>query len=422
MPFSTNEPRLLVIGAGVAGIALAARLRFELGYENFTVIEREADIGGTWFLHTYPGVGCDVDSHLYSFSFNPNPNWSQRFAEQPEILKYLHDTAVKFGVRPHVRLKTEVIKADWLKTKNAEMLVSCVGTISIPKDCNISKHENDKSALFHSARWDHSVDYTNKRVAIVGNGCSGAQIMPRVAERAGHVVQFQRSPQWINDRPNPRISEFRKWCFRSIPLYARIYRCWLWRSTDTLHGLYITGDDALECQRAQHQSVAEEYMKRTAPRKYHDILIPKFPLGCKRRVFDPGYLTALHRPNVETTRRDLDFDAVVLSTGFKIQEFLSPIEVFGTEKSLNEHWKDTGGAQAYKATFVHGFPNFGIVFGLNAFPAHNSVIYTNETQVEYIIKTLIRPVLRGYFEVLDVKQAAEDYHSNHVQEQLKSMV
>lgn len=449
------EPRLLVIGAGIAGIALASRLRFDLGYRNFTIIEREADIGGTWFLNTYPGVGCDVDSHFYSFSFNPNPNWSQRFAEQPEILQYLHDTADKFGVRPHVQLKTEVTQAEWVEGKNvwrvglkdkgtghtyhqeAEMLVSCVGTISIPKDCNIPNHESYQGALFHSARWDHSFDYTDKRVAVVGNGCSGAQLMPCVATKASHVVQFQRSPQWINDRPNPRISEFRKWCFRNLPLYGKAYRFWLWWTTDALHNLYITGDESLERERAKHQAVAEKYMRKTAPEKYHDILIPTFPLGCKRRVFDPGYLTALHRPNVElttervieftptglrTSEREIDFDAVVLSTGFKIQKFLSPIEVMGTEKSLNEHWQDTRGAQAYKASFVHGFPNFGIVFGPNAFPAHNSVIFANETQVEYIIKTLIKPVVNGHFEVLDVKQAAENYHSNHVQKKLENMV
>ncbi|KAL0935108.1 monooxygenase [Colletotrichum truncatum] len=455
MTVNKPEPRLIIIGAGIAGIALASRVRFELGYQNFTIFERESDIGGTWHLNTYPGVGCDVDSHLYSFSFNPNPNWSQRFAEQPEILQYLHNTAEKFGVRPHVQLRTEVVEATWIAEKNvwrvdlkdmenghkytceAEMLVSCVGTISIPKDCNIPNHEVYKGALFHSARWDHSFDYEGKHVAIVGNGCSGAQLMPRVAEKASKVIQFQRSPQWLNDRPNPKISEFRKFCFRYVPLYGRLYRYWLWRSTDMLHGLYITGDISLERQRAEHQAIAERYMRETAPKRYHDILIPTFPLGCKRRVFDPGYLAALHRSNVEltteriveftptglrTSKRDIDVDGVVLSTGFKIQEFLSPIQVIGTEKSLNEHWKDTRGAQAYKATFVHGFPNFGIVFGPNAFPAHNSVIYTNETQAEYIIKALIKPVLQGHFSVMDVKQAAETYHSNHVQKRLENMV
>lgn len=451
-----TEPQFIIIGCGTAGIALAARLRFQLGYKNFTIYEREEEIGGTWHLNTYPGVGCDVDSHLYSFSFNPNPNWSRRFAEQPEILQYLNDTVDKFGVRPHVQLKTEVVSAKWLSETNlwqvrlrdmdsgrefiqeAEMFVSCVGTLSLPKDCDIPGHESFRGAIFHSARWNHDIDITGKRIAVVGNGCSGAQLMPEVAKKAGHVIQFQRSPQWINERPNKEFSNFRKWCFRNIPLYGRYFRYSLWSATDGLHTLYMTGSYALDRARDEAQIVAENYMRKTAPEKYHDTLIPKFPLGCKRRVFDPGYLDCLHRSNVEltteriieftetglkTTKRDIDVNAVILSTGFKVQEFLSPIEVVGRSgKTLNEHWKDTRGAQAYKATFVHGFPNFGIIFGPNAFPAHNSVIYSNETQTEYVIKTLIAPMLQGSFDVLDVKQAAETRDANEVQQNLKSMV
>lgn len=451
-----TEPRLIIIGCGTAGIALASRLRFQLGYKNFIIYEREADVGGTWYLNTYPGVGCDVDSHLYSFSFNPNPNWSKRFAEQDEILQYMNDTADKFGVRPHVQLKTEVVAATWISETNvwrvrlrhvgtghefdqeAEMLVSAVGTLSTPKECNIPGSESYNGPIFHSARWNHDFDIEGKRIAVVGNGCSAAQLVPRVAEKAATVVQFQRSPQWINERLNREFSAFRKWCFRNVPLYGRYFRYSVWKATDGLHTLYMTGSDDLDRARDEAQAAAENYMRRTAPEKYHDVLIPKFQLGCKRRVFDPGYLEALHRPNIEltteeilgftedglkTTQRELDFDAVVLSTGFKVQEFLSPIEITGTSgKTLNEHWRDTRGAQAYKATFVHGFPNFGIIFGPNAFPAHNSVIYTNETQAEFIVKALIAPVLRGSFETLEVKQAAETRDANAVQDKLKSMV
>ena len=451
-----TEPRLIIIGCGTSGIALASRLRFQLNYKNFIIYEREEDVGGTWHLNTYPGVGCDVDSHLYSFSFNPNPNWSKRFAEQSEILQYLNDTVDKFGVRQHVQLKTEVDSARWVPGTNvwrvrlrhmdtghefdqeAEMLVSGVGTLSTPKDCNIPGRESYRGSIFHSARWDHDFDLEGKRIAVVGNGCSAAQLVPEVAKSAAQITQFQRSPQWINERPNWEFSSFRKWCFRNLPLYGRYFRYSVWKATDDLHTLYMTGSDDLDRARDEAQAAAEAYMRKSAPKEYLDILIPKFPLGCKRRIFDPGYLEALHQPNVELTTervveftesglrteaRDLDFDAVVLSTGFKVQEFLTPIEVVGSSgKTLNNHWKDTRGAQAYRATFVHGFPNFGIIFGPNAFPAHNSVIYTNETQAEFIVKTLIAPVLRGSFDVLDVKQAAENCDANAVQESLKTMV
>jgi cation diffusion facilitator CzcD-associated flavoprotein CzcO len=453
---SRPEPRTIIIGCGVAGIALSARLKTQLGFNNFVVFEREQSIGGTWYLNTYPGVGCDVDSHLYSFSFNLNPDWSKRFAEQGEILSYLNDTVDKFGVRPHVTTGVEVIGATWNEKKwvwqvelrtletghtfirEAEILVSCVGTISIPADINIPNHKNFNGTIWHSARWNHKYDLKGKTVAVIGNGCSAAQLVPHVVKEAAKVYQFQRSAQWINDRPNSNFSSLQKFCFRYVPLYNKLYRFWLWKKTDGLHTLYQSETQASVRARSEATRVAKDYMKRMAPAKYHDILIPKFPLGCKRRIFDPGYLEVLHSENMElttepiveftetgvrTSQRDIDIDVAIMSTGFKIQEFLSPIKITGRQNiTLNEHWNNTQGAQAYKATFVSGFPNFGIVFGPNAFPAHNSVIYTNEVQVEFLIKSMFRPILRGDFAVIDVKQAAENVDVNQVQSKLKSMV
>ncbi|KAL5333792.1 hypothetical protein BJX70DRAFT_405883 [Aspergillus crustosus] len=455
MPTPTPEPRAILIGCGTAGIALSAHLKKSLHYSNFLIYEREPEIGGTWFLNTYPGVGCDVDSHLYSFSFNPNPNWSRRFAEQPEILRYLNDTVDRFGIRPHVRCGVEVVEARWSEEgsvwrvhlrdiqtehtfwREAEILVSCVGTISIPKDCEIPKWETFNGALWHSARWNHDYDLTGKTVAVVGNGCSAAQLVPQIVKHAKKVVQFQRSPQWVTSRTNREFTALQKWCFAYIPLLARYYRFKLWKNTDELHTLYMSDTPALLRRREQATAGAVEYIKQNAPEKYHDVLVPQFPLGCKRRIFDPGYLDCLHRHNIDltaepiveflpdglrTTKRDIKVDAVVLSTGFKIQQFLSPITVHGRHTTLNEHWQSTRGAQAYKGTFVSGFPNFGIIFGPNAFPAHNSVIYTNEVQAEYLIKTVFRPILAGQFTTIDVKEAAEVCDSNTLQEKLQTMV
>lgn len=450
-----TEPRAIIIGCGVAGIALSARLKKDLGYDNFIVYEREQEIGGTWYLNTYPGVGCDVDSHLYSFSFNPNPNWSKRFAEQPEILEYLNNTVDAFGIRPHVRCGIEIVEARWseefqlwrvhlrdLQTgytfwREAEMLVSCVGTISIPKDCEIPNWDTFKGHIWHSARWNHDYDLAGKAVAVVGNGCSAAQLVPQVVKQAKKVYQFQRSPQWVTSRINRDFTPLEKWCFRYIPLLARYYRFKLWKDTDGLHSLYMADTPALVKQREDATGESVRYIKQTAPEKYHDILVPQFPLGCKRRIFDPGYLECLHEPNIElttepiveffdggirTSERNVNVDAVVLSTGFKIQQFLSPITVHGRDTTLNEHWQSTRGAQAYKGTFVSGFPNFGIIFGPNAFPAHNSVIYTNEVQAEYLIKTMFKPILSGSFRTLDVKEAAEVRDANSLQDKLQKMV
>ena len=453
---SSTKPRAIIIGSGVAGIALACRLRSQIHFENFVIYERERELGGTWFLNTYPGVGCDVDSHLYSFSFNPNPDWSRRFAEQDEILAYLNNTVDKFGVRPHLRLGFEVVEASWVEAKGvwrvglrdiatkhtfweeAEILVSCVGSISIPKDCTIPGVENYKGDIWHSARWNHQYELQGKNVAVVGNGCSAAQLVPHVVRNAANVTQFQRSAQWINERPNSDFTAAQKWCFRYIPFANKIYRFYLWKNTDALHHLYTSTTAKSVKARAEATELARQYMKDTAPEKYHDILIPKFPLGCKRRIFDPGYLASLHSSNIELTtetileftetglrtdKRSIDFDAVILSTGFKIQEFLSPITIRGKDNiTINTHWKNTHGAQAYKSTFVTGFPNFAMVFGPNAFPAHNSVIYTNEVQVEYIIKSIFTPILKGSFATIDVKASAENHDANTIQQKLKDMV
>lgn len=233
---SRQEPRALIIGCGVAGIAIAARLKKDLKFNNFIIFEREKELEGTWLLNTYPGVGCDVDSHLYSFSFNPNPNWSQRFAEQPEILAYLNSTVDKFEIRPHVRCETEIIEAKWAESqklwkvhikdrqtghtfwREAEILVSCVGTISIPKKCEIPNLEKFQGSTWHSARWNHDFDVQGKTVAVVGNGCSAAQLVPRIVKNAKKVYQFQRSPQWITERENRTFTALEKWAFRNVPL------------------------------------------------------------------------------------------------------------------------------------------------------------------------------------------------------------
>lgn len=457
MSFSTNqEPRLIIIGGGVAAIALGVKLKTGLGYTNFTAYEKEDGVGGVWRTNTYPGVGCDVDSHLYSFSFNLNPNWSRRFADQAEILRYMDDTVDKFGIRDHFVFRTKVTDATWIEengvwrvglydldtkhhfTREAEILVSGCGVQSYPKACDIPGSEKYQGTIWHSARWNHDYDLQDRRVAVVGNGCSAAQLVPHLVKDASQVYQFQRSPQWINERPNGYFTGFDKFCFRYLPLWNRLYRFYLWKTTDALHELYTSETPHAIKARAAAQAATTAYMKKTAPEKYHHLLIPDFPLGCKRRVFNPGWLECLYSPNLELTnekiieftehglkteKRTIDVDAVVLSTGYNMQEFLSPIKVVGRDGlTLSDHWKKTRGAQAYKGTFVSGFPNFGIVFGPNSFPAHNSVIYTNEVQVEFIIKTVIQPIVAGNFKTIDVKETAENIDANFVQRRLKTMV
>ncbi|KAK9474437.1 uncharacterized protein V1510DRAFT_292765 [Dipodascopsis tothii] len=447
------QPRLIIIGGGVSGIELGAKLKTKLNYHNFTIYERHPELGGTWFVNNYPGVGCDVDSHLYSFSFNPNPDWSKRFAEKEEILQYLHDTSDKFGVTPHMIFRIEVTTSKWVGDhwevhlkdlatgyeymEECDMLISAVGAFGEPSECRIPGVNKFQGKIIHTARWDMSYDWTNRTIGVIGNGCSAAQAVPKLGEKAKMVYQFQRSPQWINERPNPEFTPFQKWCFRYIPLWNKLYRFNLFYTTDAMHYLYLATEKARK-GRAVVREGAIDYMKRSSPKKYHDILIPKFDIGCKRRLFDPGYLAALHWPNIEltadpiteiyetgirTAQRDYEVDEIVLATGFKTQEFLCPMEVIGKDgKSLNQHWKETRGAQAYKGTFVSGFPNMAIIFGPNSFPSHMSVIFATERQCEYIIKSMIAPIIQGSFKTIEVKRSMELYDANFAQEKLKNMV
>ncbi|ODV89695.1 hypothetical protein CANCADRAFT_4319 [Tortispora caseinolytica NRRL Y-17796] len=450
-----SGPSVIIIGAGPSGIAAGYNLLHRHGVSNFTIFER-ADVGGTWSLNKYPGCGCDVMSHLYSFSFNLNPNWSKELCERDEILQYINDTVDKFGLRKYIHTKIEVESASWNETTNqwdvnlidlktgvhftrsSQILFSCVGAIATPKDIVTPGHETFPGPLFHTARWDDSADLTGKRVAVVGNGCSGSQTVPRIAEKAAHVTHFARSGQWYHERPNHPYSAFQKWVFRNVPFAMRYLRYKIFNSADSLYYSYLDSDYSARI-REQAEEGAKAYIRATAPKKYHDVLIPDFPLGCKRRVFDPGYLQALHRPNVDLvweavdhidgstlvtpSGRQEDFDVVVMATGFKVQEFLVPIRFYGVGgKELADHWKETRGAQAYGGTTVHGFPNFAIIFGPNSFPAHNSVIYTAEVQVEYACKTIVEAVASGRADIVDVKQAAEDADALDVQLKLKGTV
>lgn len=253
-----------------------------------------------------------------------------------------------------------------------DIFISCVGAISIPKDCNIPGHESFTGSIWHSARWNHKYDYKGKRIAVIGNGCSASQFVPALVDAGCEVVQYARSPQWYHPRPNHTFSSLQKLAFKWLPGLQRLYRLYLFIDTDNLITTYLATPVAAKV-RAKVESESLAYMKATAPAKYHGILQPNYPLGCKRRVFDPGYLECLNKPNIELIPEGIDhiegstivsqsgirrdFDAIVLATGYKVQEFLTPMEIVGENGSLVDHWKASRGAQAYKGTFVSGFPN-----------------------------------------------------------------
>ncbi|KAJ8080125.1 hypothetical protein PM082_016953 [Marasmius tenuissimus] len=454
-----TSPDVIIIGAGPSGISMAYTLKHQYGFDDFTIYEKLDGVGGTWRTNTYPGVGCDVPTVLYSFHFNQNPNWSKELCDGPEILDYMEDTVDKFDLRKHMKFDIECLGASWNASsrkwdvklydsltkvefvRSATVLISGVGGISFPRDIKFEGMQTFKGegGVFHTARWNHNYDFRGKRVAVIGNGCSAAQVVPALLrDGAGFVKQYARSPQWYHERPNRDYTQLEKWCFKWIPLWQKWLRLKMFQLNDNLVTTYMAGKRETK-EREQVERHAREYILSVAPQKYHGFLIPDFPLGCKRRIFDPGYLGSLNAPNVEVVPEGINaidetgivnvdgthtsFDLIVLATGFKVQQFLTPMELVGKDgKTLNEQWKEDRGAQAYMGSYIHNFPNFGILFGPNTFPAHNSALFACEVQVEYIARSLLAPIIDRRADVVEVKATAENQWTNDIHHQLEGSV
>lgn len=368
----------------------------------------------------------------------------------------MEDTVDKFDLRKHVHPSVECLGATWLNdeskwhvhlkdlatditySRKATVLVSAVGAISYPRDVKFPGMDDFEGAMFHTARWDHSVSYKGKRVAVIGNGCSAAQVVPAVAKEAAFVKQYARSGQWFHARPNRKYTALDKLLFRWLPLYQRWTRLRIFLDADEETTTYFPTVKGTQ-MRAAVEEESKRYIRSKVPEKYSEAIIPSFPLGCKRRIFDPGYLDSLNLPNVELLAQGIkeitdtgiistggvedDFDIIVLATGFQVSQFLTPMHIIGsTGVSLHDQWKQCRGAQAYLGTHVHNFPNLAILFGPNTFPANNSALFACETQADYAVKSLIQPLVDGRAEVIEVKQSAEDRATNAIHQELRSTV
>ncbi|KAI7529839.1 hypothetical protein KC331_g14989, partial [Hortaea werneckii] len=282
---------VLIIGAGPSGLGTAIQLRRANLTSNIEIIEKCGDVGGTWLVNTYPGCGCDVASHFYSFSFALNPDWSKKFSMRSEIQQYFRDVAERFDVVRHCRFYQTVETAHWnedeqlweiritdQKTKNtyvrrAKVVVSAVGSLSVPKPCEIPGAETFKGHLFHSAQWDHSLDWKNKDIVVLGNGCSATQFVPIMAQDAKQLTQFARQAQFLAERPNPDYGSLFKWVMRYVPGAMRAYRFKLYSDMEKDFAGFDIESGKLIRQGLKEEN--EKYVKRMAPERYWDALIPK---------------------------------------------------------------------------------------------------------------------------------------------------
>ncbi len=460
---SPRDLSVLVIGCGEAGLLAGVRLK-DAGIA-FQIIEKNDDVGGTWLENTYPGARVDVASHYYSFSFGPIDEFSEYYARQPELYRYLRGLLDEHGIAEHVRWRSEVERAEWdqdsarwnvtlraaggeRETLSANVLISGVGILNRPLIPAIPHLEQFRGPLFHSAQWDHSVDLRGKRVALVGAGASGFQIAPTIADEVERLVVFQRTPQWM--APNPRyhaaVKPGERWAMRHLPGYGRWFRFMLmWQSSDKMLDLVRIDPDWPDFPRTANEFSARR-REVFANWIVHNVgddpdllakVMPSYPPMSKRMLQDNGsWLQCLRRPNVDlvtdgivemngssisTAGATYEVDVVILATGFRASEVLWPMEIVGREGiSIGEIWQ--GKPTAYRGISVPDFPNFFMLGGPGTGLAHaGSVIFTTECQMRYVGDAL-RTLLAGGCRSIEPTREAYDRYNEELQAEVQTMM
>ncbi|HTU15296.1 MAG TPA: NAD(P)/FAD-dependent oxidoreductase [Solirubrobacterales bacterium] len=407
---TSEHHRIAIVGTGFSGIAAAVELRRK-GETDLVLYERSGEVGGTWRDNDYPGCACDVPSHLYSFSFAPNPNWSRAFSPQPEIRDYLRRVADQYGVTPLVRTDHNLVEAAWDETaglwrletsrgsRTADILISAVGGLSTPSIPDIPGAELFDGPAFHSAEWDHGVDLRGKSVAVIGTGASAIQFVPEIQKEVGQLNVFQRTPPWIMPRRDRPVTALEHRLFRRFPQVQRTVRAAIYWARELF---------ALPMTRPRMARKSEEIARRHLHHQVSDPelrakLTPGYAIGCKRILLSNQYLRSLSEPNVElvttgireiradgiVTEDDtlMPADVIILGTGFKVSDMPIGNQIRGRDgRSLHEVWQ--GSPNAHLGTTVNGFPNFFMLMGPNTGLGHTSVTIMIEAQVGLVTQAV----------------------------------
>jgi cation diffusion facilitator CzcD-associated flavoprotein CzcO len=443
----TEHHDVIVVGTGFAGLGMAIRLK-AAGEHDFIVLEKADAVGGTWRENTYPGCACDVQSHLYSFSFEPNPRWSRMFARQSEIRAYLEHCTEKYNVRPHIRFGAELTsarfdeaEARWHvavnggeRTYTARVLVAGFGPLSRPEYPQIEGIERFAGTSFHSAQWDGSHDLRGKRVAVVGTGASAIQFVPRIAREVAALHLYQRTPPWVLPKPDRRTTRLERALFRAFPAVQEAYRNLIyWRLETRVLGFTLHPNVMKAAELIAHahirRAIRDPQLRRA--------VTPDYTIGCKRILISNDYYPALARDNVElvtggvqrVTERGVvaadgterEVDVIIYGTGFKVHDPLAGMSIVGRGGAdLGALWRERG-LEAYLGTTVSGFPNLFVLVGPNTGLGHNSIVYMIESQVHYVLEA-IRAMRAADADVADVRQDAQTRFNEEIQSQLEGAV
>ncbi|MBL3556960.1 MULTISPECIES: flavin-containing monooxygenase [Marinobacter] len=409
---SGKTPSIIIIGTGFGGLCMAIQLK-KAGINRFTMLEKAPGVGGTWRDNTYPGAACDVQSHFYSFSFEPKHDWSRKFGLQPEILGYMQHCVEKYELAEHIRFNKEVARAAFDETTNtwalattdgdafeADIVITATGQLNQPAWPRLPGLESYTGKIFHSARWDHDYDLTGKKVAVIGTGASAIQFVPEIVPQVQSLSLFQRSAAWVLPKPDRRFYRWEQTLFRTIPAWDRLYRYLIYWKNETRALAFTRFNSLLEIFAWQAKRFARSEVQN--PQKLQH-LIPDYRIGCKRILISNDWYPAVDQPHVDLVTKGIErvvedgvvtedgglhkADAIIVGTGFAASEFLSPMEILGRKGvSLNRAWAD--GSEAYKGITVSGFPNLFMLYGPNTNLAHNSIVYMLESQVRYVLSCI----------------------------------
>ena len=437
---SDLETTIAIIGSGFSGLGMAAQLR-KRGRDDFVILEKAHDIGGTWRDNTYPGCGCDVPAALYSYSFEQNPYWSKMWCSQPEIQAYLQRVADKYDLRRKVMFGTELVEAHWDeaasrwrgrladgRTVTAQFVVISVAPLHVPRIPEISGIETFTGPVFHSARWDHGVDLAGKKVAVIGTGASAIQFMPVIAKHVDQLHVYQRSPAWVIGRPNVSIPRLVQQLFARVPLTCTAFRYINYWIAELL-GVAINGYGNLHklLQWAGEANIRKHVKDPALAAK----LTPDYQVGCKRLLFSRTYYQALAQPNAEVitdgiaevrpssivtvdgTERAVD--VIIYATGFHVlNDRFDDLRIRGAGGEVMAHRWNAEGLQGHMGVSMAGMPNAFLLMGPNTGVAYSSIVFMIEQQIEYVLRALDRVQHRAAASI-HVRRDAQDRFNEDIQ-------
>ena len=440
------ETTVAIIGAGFSGLGMAIQLR-RRGRDDFVILEKSHDVGGVWRDNTYPGCGCDVPTVAYSYSFEQNPFWSKVWSSQPEIHAYLRRIADKYDLRRKTLFGAEVVEARWDapasrwrlrsadgRTVTAQFLVMGVGPMTVPKFPDLKGIESFTGKAFHSSRWDHTVDLTGKKVAVIGTGASAVQFVPVIAGQVGQLQLYQRTPSWVVGRFDPGVPKAVRRLFAKVPLIRNIFRASAYWFAEAqaiaLHG-YGTLHKPMEW--AAKANIRKSIKDPVLAAK----LTPDYQIGCKRILYSPTYYPALARPNTEVITDGIaevrpgsivtadgaerEVDVIIFGTGFNVTGGIDSLDIrLGDGESLQQRWKRSG-MHAHLGVTVAGMPNAFFIMGPNSAIAHNSIVFMIEQQIKLVLRAMDGIQQRAAVSI-QIRRDAQDRYNQQIHRRLAKRV